>query len=145
MTFILPNKTRVLWQLRIAAAIIFICITFLIVAPLTILILTVILLLCVLGAFLIFIYIPIFVKNYKIEFNNGGLCINKGVIIKKIIILPQTRLVFVQNIATPIMARLNLEVVMLKVAKGWVIIPEIEKSNAQKLLHLINGEHNGKK
>lgn len=140
MTFILPNKTRILWQLRIAVAFFIAFLIILIVLPLNVLCVTLATITLLSAIFLIFVYIPVFVKNYKIVVNSKNIYIFKGVIIKSTTILPQVRLIFVQNLSTPLMSVLKLEIIMFKVAKGWIFVPEIDKIAAQKLLSLINGE-----
>lgn len=141
MTFILPKKTRVLWQLRIAVAFLIALFIVLVIIPFNILRIIFVTVILLSGLFLIFIYVPIFVKTYKVVVDCESVCIYKGVIIKSVTILPRARMVFVKNLSTPLMAMLNLELVMFKASKGWVFVPEINKNTAQTLLRLIYGDH----
>lgn len=140
MTFILPKKTRVLWQLRFAVAFIFVCIIIFVTAPLNIWVLLVVALTFIFSVFFVFIYVPTFIKNYKMIIYNDCLCINKGVFIKTLIIVPSIRLVVVKNVATPIMALLKLRLVLIKASKGWIIVPELETNATKRLLGVIRGE-----
>ena len=141
MTFILPKRTRVLWQLRTAVAFIFACIIFFATIPLNIWVLLLVMFLSVVAMLLVFVYLPLYTKNYKISADNGCLYINKGVFIKSLIVLPCARLVIVKSIVTPVMSLLKLQVVLLKVTKGWILIPELDYNVTEQLLCAIRGEN----
>ena len=141
MTFILPKRTRVLWQLRTAVAFIFAGIIFFTTIPLNIWVLLLVMFLSVVAMLLVFVYLPLYTKNYKISADNGCLYINKGVFIKSLIVLPCARLVIVKSLVTPVMSLLKLQVVLLKVTKGWIIIPELDCNVTEQLLCTIRGEN----
>ncbi|MBQ6885057.1 MAG: hypothetical protein IJN56_04890 [Clostridia bacterium] len=54
--------------------------------------------------------------------------------------VPYCRLAVVKSFATPIISALKLKAVMLKVARGWLFIPEIDCKNVETLLKAIYDE-----
>ncbi len=140
MTFILPKKTRVLWQLRIAVAFIFVCVIIFAIVPLNLWALLLVWFIAAFGLFVVFFYVPVFIKNYKIMIYNDCLCIYKGVFIKSLIVLPCVRLVIVKRLVTPITSLFKLHLVLLKVARGWIFIPELDSNVSERLLSIIQGE-----
>ena len=145
MTFVLSKKTLLVWQLRIAVAFILVGLFLLLALSFNvnsfIAILTVS---CICSGFAL-VYVPIYIKNYKIVVEKNCLYISKGVIFNSLIVLPKLRMVIVKEIATPLMRWLNVKIIMLKVAKGWIVIPDLENQVAKQLLDLISGDKNAKK
>ena len=141
MTFTLPLKTKILWQMRILFASAFICaffISFSFIIPA----LVVFALSFALGFAVAFIYIPLYHKRYVITVNNGAVSISKGVIIKTVLIMPFPRLVFVQTITTPLANFMKLKCVLLKAARSWMLIPEITNIDADYLINNLKVKQN---
>ena len=140
MTFYLPKKTRILWQLRTSLIVTVLCALIMAfcrsslwkILPTTIVI--------SIGSVLIFGYIPLYFKNYNIFVNNGCISITKGVFIKTTYLVILDCLAVVKCFTTPVISLLKLKVVMLKVSRGWMFIPEISCEDADWLIKVIYEE-----
>lgn len=137
MTFALPQKTRILWQIRaffilvlLYAVVVSFCRIFLTALLPTTIVLAI-------GSVFVLLYISIYLKQYKINVNSSVLYITKGVFIKTTIIIPHIRLAYIKSFATPMMGWLKLRCIILKVARGWVLVPELDVINAEKLIKLV--------
>lgn len=134
MTFYLSKKTRILWQIRIillfallgAAVSYFSRFTLWFLLPAAII--------ATLGLVAAFVYVPFYFKSYKITVDSNSITISKGILIKTTQIMPFPRLVFAQSYTTPLASLMNLKCVMLKAARGWILIPEISGSDADFML-----------
>lgn len=134
MTFSLPKKTRFLWQTRIVFAFALLCAAVTFFSQFTLWFLLPAAIIATLGLTFAFIYIPFYFKSYKITVDENSISITKGVIIRTTNIMPYPRLVFAQSFTTPLSTVLKMKCVMLKAARGWILIPEIENINADYLL-----------
>lgn len=134
MTFTLPRKTRVLWQIRIIFAFAVLCAIVSFFSRYTLWFLLPATIIAALGLSFAFIYIPFYFKSYKITVDDNSISITKGVVIKTTNIMPFPRLVFAQSFTTPLSQLMKMKCVMLKAARGWILIPEIEDLNADYLL-----------
>ncbi len=134
MTFALPKKTRILWQMRIIFAFALLCAAVAFFSRFTLWFLIPAAIIATMGLVFAFIYIPFYFKSYKIKVNENSITITKGVIIKTTNIMPYPRLVFAQSFTTPLSSVMKMKCVMLKAARGWMLIPEIENLNADYLL-----------
>ena len=134
MTFSLPKKTRVLWQVRIVFAFAFLCAAFAFFSRFTLWFLLPTAIIAAIGLIFSFIYVPFYFRSYKITVDDDSIVISKGVIFKSTDIMPYPRLVFAQSITTPLASFMKLKLVMLKAARGWILIPEIDDDNADYLL-----------
>lgn len=134
MTFTLSKKTRVLWQLRIVFAFALLCAAVAFFSRYTLWFLLPAAIIATLGLCFAFVYVPFYFKSYKITVDENSINIDKGVIIKTTQIMPFPRLVFAQSFTTPIASVMRLKCVVLKAARGWMLIPEIENINADYLL-----------
>lgn len=137
MTFALPQKTRILWQIRtflffvlLYSAVVSFCRIF----PTALLPTTIVL---AIGSVFVLLYISIYLKQYKINVNGSIVYITKGIFIKTTIIIPNIRLAYIKSFATPMMGWLKLRCIVLKVARGWVFIPELDVINAEKFIKLV--------
>ncbi len=145
MTFSLPRKTRVLWQIRIVIAFALICAAVSIFSQFSLWFLLPAAIIATLGLVAAFIYIPFYFKSYTITVDDVSISISKGVFIKTIQIMPFPRLVFAQSFTTPIASFMKLKCVMLKAARSFILIPEIENENADFLLDNLRIAPNDKK
>lgn len=134
MTFTMPQKTRVLWQIRIVFAFAVLCAAVAFFSRFTLWFLLPAAIIATLGLLFAFIYVPFYFKSYKIAVDDNSIIITKGVIIRTTNIMPFPRLVFAQSFTTPLSQLMKMKSVMLKAARGWILIPEIENINADYLL-----------
>lgn len=134
MTFTLPKKTRALWQMRIVFAFAFVCAAVAFFSRYTPWFLLPAAIIAIIGLIFAFIYVPFYFNSYKIAVDDNSISITKGVIIKTTNIMPYPRFVFAQSFTTPLSSAMKMKCVMLKAARGWILIPEIENVNAEYLL-----------
>ncbi len=134
MSFTLPSKTRILWQLRIVLAFALLCAVVAFFSRYTLWFLLPSAVIAALGLVFAFVYVPFYFKSYKIFVDDNSIKITKGVIIKTTQIMPFPRLVFAQSFTTPLSSLMKMKCIMLKAARGWILIPEIENSDAEYLL-----------
>lgn len=139
-TYELPKKTLLLWRLRItllSAILIFLCLL----APFntvwTAFICGFIFLLFI---FFAFWYMPKFIKSCKITVTNGSVIIRRGVLIENCHILPFSRLIHTQTVATPLARMMSLETVLLKAARFRIFVPELCLSDAKRLVDELSSE-----
>ena len=138
----LPKKTVVLWQLRLTV----LCAVLLALVSLT-LFLSKWMLILLSTLFLVFIlfiavFVPIHIKSYKIEVSRETVVINRGVIIRVNHILPFPRFIYAEKITSPIAAAMGVSALSLKVARGFILIPEMNKEDAEDIIWAISGEKN---
>lgn len=137
MTFTLPRKTHILWQIRtflVFAAVYTVIVIFCRNLP-TVLLPTTIAM--AIGSVFVLAYVSIYLNKYKITVDNSIVYITKGVIFKTTIIIPHPHLAFIKSFTTPLMSGLKLRCIILKVARGCVFIPELDSKNAENLIRLI--------
>ncbi len=85
------------------------------------------------------VILPLYLKSYSVTVNNSSLTVSKGLIIKNTDIMPFARLVFGAGYRTPFARLLGLQAVVLRAARGIIIIPELPHEDAQYLLGKISG------
>ena len=135
MTFTLPKKTVTLWQMRLVFVTAFLCfVSLLFGGMLRWILMAIILLVCTTVAF---VYVPIYLKSYKITVDTGFIAVSKGVIIKSTNIMPHPRLIYAQSITTPLASLFKMKIILLKAARGWVFVPEMEVENSDYMLGFI--------
>ncbi len=134
MSFSLPKKTRILWQIRIVFAFLCLCAAVVFFSRFTLWFLLPAAIIATIGLVVSFVYIPFYFKSYKISVDNNSIIVIKGVVFKTTNIMPYPRLVFAQSFSTPLSSVMKMKCVMLKAARGWMLIPEIENINADYLL-----------
>ena len=126
----LPKKTLRVWQTRIfmVAVILsaFLCILFDFY--------TFSALLLILCAVISFVYLPLLFGSYTIILTDSYISVERGVFIKSNKIMPRALLVYAESVSLPLSNALGLSAVILKSAKGFCVIPEIEKQKADELL-----------
>ena len=140
MTFALPNKTRILWQLRtgfVIAPIYALVVSFCRIYPIIILPTAIVF---AIGSVFLLIYISFYLKSYKITLDGTIIYISKGIIFKSTIIIPNLNIAFKKSISTPLTRFLNLKCLILKIAYGWVFIPEIEYKLAERIIGTVKNE-----
>lgn len=139
MIFTIPRKTRILWQIRIAFVLVVFCTVLVVFCHISLWFLLPTAIVITIGSAFVFIYIPLYFKSYKVLLYDNYLCIFKGVVIKTRLVLPHLRLVFIKSTTTPIASALNLKIIMLKIARGWIFIPEMNCFDANSIINGISG------
>lgn len=140
--YTLPKKTLWLWQIRATALVAILCgIVMLLPLPLTYTLIVIGVILGV-GALFLFWYLPRFVKSCTINFTDGVVIVKRGVFIESIHIFPSTKLIYTQTITSPIANAFSLSALSLKAARSTVIIPEMNRLDAELLAWEIKTESN---
>ena len=139
-TFILPQKTLLLWQIRIVifGLLLFALCAFLEISRTFLLLSTIIIIsfVCVTD----FWYLPRFFSTCKVCYVNGSVIINYGVFIKNTHILPFSKLIHTQTITTPLASAFSLTAVGLKAARCRIYIPEMTTEDAETLISSLTEE-----
>ena len=134
----IPRKTYTLWRKRIiflflaVIVILFCCAVFF-----RWLILPTVLFFVALGVLLIILDIwllPLYFKSFEISFSDSVISVSKGVIFKSKTVLPNKKLISVSRISLPDAQRYNLTAVFIRFYKGFIFIPEIDKSVAKEMI-----------
>lgn len=136
----LPKKSLLLWQLRVVmstALLVAVCFSlwerFVFLGSVAVII-------GVLGLILIAWYLPQFFKSYQIEFKGDAIIINSGVFIRVSHIMPYSRLIYAQSLASPLARIFGLSALALKAARSYVIIPEITQKDAFMIIDSLTKE-----
>ena len=141
-TIKLPKKTQYLWQIRfsvvlLSAAILSICfvgVSLWMILPAAIIIL--------LWAIFVFLYLPRYFASFRIVCDKKAIIVNKGVIFKMTYIMPYPRMVYTTLYSLPISYKMGLSGVIIKAARGWLILPEMEKEKSARFILITMGEKN---
>lgn len=126
----LPKRTLRVWQIRIFMVAIILS-AFLSILFSFYIFSAILLIVC---ATVSFIYFPLLYKSYTITISNTYISVEKGVFIKSEKIMPRALLVYAESMSLPLSNALGLSAVILKAARGFCVIPEIEKQTADELL-----------
>lgn len=143
MIFTLPNKTKTIWQIRMVFVISFLCFFIVLFGYKYSWGLLLLIPIAVIGLLVTFIYLPFYFKSYKITVQEDFISVSKGVIFKATNIMPYPRLIFVQSISTPLSSLFKMKIILLKAARGWLFLPEIENISAEFLLDHMRKIKNG--
>ena len=134
----IPQKTYELWKKRIillffASVLVFSCFAVFfgwLILPTVLLFVFLIVLLVVINKWLLTLYL----KSYRISFNDCQITVSKGIIFKSKTVLPNKKLISISKISLPDAQKYNLTAVFIKFYKGFMFIPEIDKSVAKELI-----------
>ena len=137
---LLPKRTALLWQIRIGLAGFILIIALCAFSFLTRLLLLVAAVLTALLAVFIFWYLPRYFKSYEILFPSGAIVINRGVFIKTTHIMPFSRLVYAQSVATPLARAMGLAALSLKAARSVIIVPELNVADVNYFIDFLSKE-----
>ena len=137
MTFALPKITRALWQIRIALLLVLLYVVVVafwrfstnILLPTTIAF--------AIGSVFVLSYIGIYFKKFSVSIDDSGIYITKGVIFKKIVIIPHMKFAFIKSFATPLTSRLNLSCTILKFSCGMIFLPELKNECVKQITEMI--------
>ncbi len=136
----LPKRTLLLWQLRVlilGIVLVGICLYF---GTKFQILNQIAFIVSVLIFAVIFFYLPLFFKSYKIELKGEAIIISYGVFVKISHIMPYSRLIYAQSFATPLARIFGMAMVTLKAARSWIVIPEMQKSNADAIICYLSSE-----
>lgn len=138
--YALPKKTLLLWQTRVAVlGVLLTAAVFWSLGGFSwskwILIAVGILLLPI-----IFVYLPLYFKSYKISVKNGAVVIDRGVFIKTSHIMPFSRLLYAQSISSPIARLFGLSALSLKATRSSLFIPEISRREVEAVMSMLTLE-----
>ena len=78
--------------------------------------------------------LPLYFKSFEISFSDSVISVSKGIIFKSKTVLPNKKLISVSRISLPDAQRYNLTAVFIRFYKGFVFIPEIDKSVAKEMI-----------
>lgn len=137
-TYTLPKRTILLWRLRVTLLCSILIFLFLRLPLNSIWNWFLCGLVFLIFIFLNFWYLPKFIKSCKITVSDGSVIIKRGVIIENCHILPFSRLIHTQTIATPLARLFSLETVLLKAARFRIFVPELSFSDAQDLIEEVS-------
>lgn len=87
----------------------------------------------------IFWYLPRYVSGYKITATKNYISVERGVFIRKEIIMPQPRYIYARKITTVLSARFSLCLLVFSATRGFLVLPPIEKEAADEILRLLDG------
>ncbi len=93
-----------------------------------------------LAAGVIFWYFPRFFSEFTIRLPQGAIVVEYGVFLRTTHIMPFSKLVYAQSIATPLAARRGLAAMGLKAARSTVWIPELAEGDVQAFIAAIGQE-----
>ena len=136
----LPEKTVTLWQIRLT---IIAVIPVAVLASLCFLTLWLLLAAAVTAAVfcvLILWYIPALLHSYEILFPSGAIVIKCGVFLKTTHIMPFSRMVCANSLATPLARKMRLSALTLKAARSRIIIPELDQKDVSYFIDYLTRE-----
>ena len=128
----LPKKTLRVWQLRLFLLSVilgaFLCLLFSLY-----LLSAIVLILC---AVISLVFFPLLFKSYKITLNDTYISVEKGIFIITTRIFPRENLVYAESVSLPLSNALGVSAVVLKAARSFCVIPEIEKEKTDQILKM---------
>ena len=136
----LPEKTVLLWQIRLTAIAV---LPVAVLASLCFLTLWMLLAAAVTAAVfcvLILWYIPDLLHSYEILFPSGAIVIKCGVFLKTTHIMPFSRMVCANSLATPLARKMRLSALTLKAARSRIIIPELDQKDVRYFIDYLTRE-----
>ena len=89
---------------------------------------------------LIFWYIPALLHSYEILFPSGAIVIKCGVFLKTTHIMPFSRMVCANSLATPLARKMRLSALTLKAARSRIIIPELDQKDVRYFIDYLTRE-----
>ena len=135
-----PRSTVRLWRLRTAAAAGFIALPLFRLLSLTLWMLLPAGIIVLAAAVLMFWYIPRRFSSYLIRVNRQCITVYRGFIIKAEYILPQPRMIYAGTYTSPLARKYRLSGVTLRAARGMLVLPELSKKDAEKILAAASGD-----
>lgn len=136
----LPKKTLILWQIRVLVFNILLVALCLFFSKSLDFLKPTALIIAIIALAVIVLYLPAYFKGYEIALKGEAVIISHGVFVRIDHIMPYSRLIYAQSFASPMARLLGVSSVTLKAARGWIIVPEIENKDAQKIISFLAQE-----
>ena len=87
------------------------------------------------------IFLPIFIKSFKICLENGQIFLEYGVVVRRKIVINPRHIIYITTIKSPICAVFNLRTVKICMVGYRLFVPMLTKCDAKKLLaEILGGE-----
>ena len=137
MRFRLPKRTILLWQLRMAPAVVLLFLAALFFKSIALWIYILLLATTLVIILFTLIFLPLIIKSYEISADRYAITVRRGVIIKTVNVMPYPKTVFVRSIKTPLSSKMGLCAVSVKAVRRSLFIPEMRKDDAEMLLSRI--------
>lgn len=135
MEITVPKFTTRLWQLRLGIVMLILDLMLGALSTFTLWMLLPIGILLTLEAAFLFVYLPKFFSDYRIEVKKDAVLVVYGVFIRTTRIMPYGRLVYTGSYATPLSRRQKLMGLSLRAARGVLFLPEIEMQQANLIIN----------
>lgn len=81
-----------------------------------------------------FVYLPLYLKNYKITVSDGAIILSSGVFIKTERIMPFPRLVYAEKIETPFGRAAGISAIVFRAARVEAVTAELDKKQADEVI-----------
>lgn len=130
----LPKNTLRLWQIRIGTLGVLLTALLSVSAVFTKWMFLAAFITALLFIVCVFIFLPLYIDSYKISFDDTSISVSYGIIFRTTFVMPYPRMVYIKLFATPLTKALRLSGVVLKAARGSLIVPEIEEADALLLM-----------
>lgn len=137
MTFTLTKKTLRLWQFRLAAVTVVLSALFSALARVGWYFAVFAAVIAAIGAVEIFVYLPLYRKVWKMAVSTAAVEVECGVIIRVNHIMPNPRMIYTNSYETPLGKKLGLRGIVLKAARGRLVLPELEYALTDEVLKYI--------
>ena len=136
----IPAETVRLWRIRAGAVAAVIEIILLRFCRLTLWMLLPAGIIAAAALVLILWFIPRHLESYGIIADIRAITVKRGFIFKAEHILPQPRMIYASAYSSPLARKMRLSGVILRAARGILIIPELRKKDAERLFAAASGE-----
>ena len=143
MSFSVPKKTKILWQLRFAAVVMILCAAVASFSPLSKWLWLPCGIIGLLGILLIFVYLPAYFANCRITVGDDAVMVTRGVFIRTTHIMPYPRMIYVSSFSSPIARRLGICAVVMRAARGFILVPEIKIKDVEMISKKAEGTSDG--
>ena len=138
----LPKKTQYLWQWRIGIVLLCVVVITAFFIKYSLWMLIPVAVIIFLSSLFVFIYMPKYFSSYSISSNEKAIIVCKGVIFKLTYVMPYPRMVFATVYSSPISKKLGVSGIIIKAARGWLILPEMDNADTERLASITAGKEN---
>lgn len=125
MTFFVPKRTQFLWQTRASLLLLTVAGAFFLLLPSVLPVIFALAVFLTAGFCVIIWGIPFYLRRFSLSVENGTVTVKRGVLFRKIRIIPYTAVFSVETVGTPLAKRLGLASVVLKSARKQALLPEL--------------------
>lgn len=138
MTFSVPKKSRILWQIRIFLLTALLCGAVCAFVGFTKWMFIPAGAICAAGLAAVFWYVPAAARAFSVSVSESMIAVKSGVFFKNVHIMPHLKIIYAQSYETPVSKVLHLTGVALRAARATVLVPEIAAEDAKVLLRIID-------